>query len=365
MGVIACVVALASALSGCAAGAGSSAGASSALSVASQTPLTELEVLEDPKSYVGESTATLVSESVTPVTDDPEQSLPVTVTSHDSDGDVEVTVSDTSRIIPMDLSGSIASTVFALGFGDSVVGRDISTTFPEAEDLPVVTGSSHSINAEAVLALEPTLVITDGSIGPRDVVAQLRDAGVTVVFVNNESSVAGAAQLALDVADVLGAPEAGELLSERISSEVAQVSAEIDEIVPADEDDRLRMVFLYLRGGAGVYYLFGEGSGADELIEALGGIDVASEIGWVGEKPMTAEALAEANPDLILVMTSGLESVGGVDGLLESKPEVAVTNAGVNRRFVDMADGDILSFGPRSADILDALARAIYAPDAS
>jgi len=28
-----------------------------------------------------------------------------------------------------------------------------------------------------------------------------------------------------------------------------------------------------------------------------------------------------------------------------------------------MADGDILSFGPRSADVLDALARAVYAPE--
>jgi len=29
---------------------------------------------------------------------------------------------------------------------------------------------------------------------------------------------------------------------------------------------------------------------------------------------------------------------------------------------VDMADGEILAFGPRTADVLDALARAVYAP---
>ncbi|MDZ4045258.1 MAG: hemin receptor, partial [Rhodoglobus sp.] len=68
------------------------------------------------------------------------------------------------------------------------------------------------------------------------------------------------------------------------------------------------------------------------------------------------------NPDLILVMTEGLASVDGVDGLLASKPAIALTNAGQHRRFVDMADGDILSFGPRTAAVLDALARAIYAP---
>jgi iron complex transport system substrate-binding protein len=77
---------------------------------------------------------------------------------------------------------------------------------------------------------------------------------------------------------------------------------------------------------------------------------------------MTDEAMVAANPDLILVMTDGLESVGGVDGLLADKPAIALTTAGQHRRFVDMADGDILSFGPRTPAVLDALARAIYAP---
>jgi len=125
------------------------------------------------------------------------------------------------------------------------------------------------------------------------------------------------------------------------------------------------MVFLYLRGGSGIYYLFGEGSGADELIEALGGVDAATEAGWRGMQPSTDEAIVAADPDVVLVMTDGLASVGGVDGLLEQVPAVGLSTAGAQRRIVDMADGQILSFGPRSAAVLDALARAIYAPEAS
>jgi iron complex transport system substrate-binding protein len=77
---------------------------------------------------------------------------------------------------------------------------------------------------------------------------------------------------------------------------------------------------------------------------------------------MTDEAMVAANPDLILVMTNGLASVGGVSGLLEARPAVALTQAGKNQRFVEMDDGEILSFGPRTVTVLDALARAIYAP---
>ena len=53
-----------------------------------------------------------------------------------------------------------------------------------------------------------------------------------------------------------------------------------------------------------------------------------------------------------------------MDGLLASKPAIALTAAGENRRFIVMDDRELLGFGPRSADVLDALARAIYAPDA-
>lgn len=322
------------------------------------TPLSELKPI-DPHTHEGPSTAVLAHADIAPVTDKPAQTLPATVTSHDREGMIDVTVADTSRVIAMDLAGSIAATVWGLGFGDTLVGRDVSTTFDGAEDLPIITGTGHTINTEAVIALAPTLVITDGSIGPNDVVTQLRDVGITVVFIADSASFDGAVEMARAVAAIYGAPGAGELLAERTQGEIDAVRADIDRITPSDP---LRMVFLYLRGSSGVYYLFGSESGADQLIEALGGVDVAGELGWGGMRPLTDEAMVAADPDLVLVMTSGIESVGGVDALLADKPAIALTTAGERRRFVDMADGEILSFGPRSARVLDALARAVYAP---
>jgi len=323
-------------------------------------PLAELDFLADPASYVGESTAVLGNGAIPTPSAAPRQTLPATVVSRDLDGDTEVTVTSTERILAMDISGSIAATVFGLGLGDNMVGRDTSTTFEQALDLPVITSSGHTVNSEAILALRPTVLITDGTIGPIDVVLQLRDAGIPVVFVDTDPSVAGVGELARQVSAALGAPEAGEVLGDELVSEIEAKISEIDSLVASDRP--LRMIFLYVRGTSGIYYLFGEESGADVLISALGGLDVAAEIGLVGQRPMTDEAMVAANPELILVMTDGLASVGGVDGLLESKPAIALTAAGQNRRFVDMADGEILSFGPRTSAVLDALARAIYAP---
>lgn len=330
--------------------------------VGPRAPLAELVVAENPRDVVGPSTALMASATIDPVADNPVQSLPTTVVSRDLDADREVVVNDASRVLALDIAGSLAATVFALGLGDDLVGRDISTTFAEATDLPIVTSSGHAISSEAVLALRPTLIITDGTIGPTDVVLQLREAGVTVVYVDAEPGLSAPAELARQVSAALGAADTGELLVERLESELAAVLADIAAIAPRDPADRVRVLFLYLRGSSGIYYLFGEESGADELIEGLAGVDVAGEIGWTGLRPMTDEALIASNPDLILVMTDGLESVGGVEGLITDKPAVGLTRAGENRRFVDMADGEVLSFGPRTPLVLDALARAIYAP---
>jgi iron complex transport system substrate-binding protein len=297
-----------------------------------------------------------------PITHNPSVSLPVTVDSDELSGELEVTVRSANRVLALDMSGSLAATVWALGLGDKLVGRDISTTFPGVEDLPVVTGSGHAISPESVLELRPDLIITDGTIGPLDVVLQLREAGVTVVFVREKPGLDAPAALARSVATIFGMPETGEALASRITAELNSVLTTISQNTPTIEADKLRMVFLYLRGANGIYYLFGQESGAGDLIEGLGGIDIATDIGWTGLRPMTDEALIAANPDLILVMTDGLNSVGGAAELVQLKPAIGLTAAGQNLRFVDMDDSQVLSFGPRTPAVMDALARAIYDP---
>lgn len=325
-------------------------------------PLADLDIVAAPREYVGESTACLAGSGVEPVSADAEPSLPATVV--DNQG-TEVTITDTSRILALDIYGTLSATVFGLGFGDSLVGRDTSTGFAEAAHLPLVTQNGHELNGEAILDLQPTVLLTDSSIGPWDVVLQMREAGIPVVVVTPERSMANSTEVIMAVAEALGVPSAGEELAARVAGEIDDVVAQVAAIAPVDVADRPRIMFFYVRGSAGVFYIFGEGSGADSLIESLGGIDVAGEIGWRGMRPMTAEAVVDAAPDIILMMTKGLESVDGVDGLLTQVPAIAETPAGQHRRIVDMSDDEVLSFGPRSAAVIEALARAIYAPDQS
>lgn len=348
-------------LSGCQTAGPSTSGDSAA--AVQLPPLSELTPIADPKSWEGPSSAIIGGPTVSKVADHPEQKLPATVISHDKNGDVEVQVKDTSRLLALSITGTIAELVDAYGLADSLVGRDVSTLLPGYEDLPVVTRDGHSIDAEGVLALNPTLIITDGSIGPTDVVLQLRDAGVQVVNVTRAHDPESTYELAREVADALGVSSLAEKLNSGLQQAIADKETEIARLLPEDPALLPKVAFLYVRGNAGIYYLFGEGSGADSLIESLGAIDVAEDIGWVGEKPLTDEALVALNPDVILVMRKGLASTDGVDGLIAAQPSIALTNAGKHRRIIDVDDNLIFAGGTRIPDVLDGLARALYAPD--
>lgn len=349
-------------LSGCQTGGHATSGADEDAAV-ELVPLSELTPVADPSNYEGPSHAIIGGPSIEPLGTVPEPNLPVTLQSRDRGGDVEVEVTDVSRVLALSLSGSLAETVYSLGMADSLIGRDVSTNFEGSEDLPVITRDSHSIDAEGVLSLNPTLIITDGSIGPTDVVLQMREAGIAVVTVDRAVDEETTYETTKQVATALGigqiADERNAILKEAIDAKEAEIAA----LLPEDESKLPRVAFLYIRGTAGIYYLFGEGSGIDSTIRSVGALDVAAEIGWKGERPMTDEALVALDPDILLVMTQGIESAGGVDGLIAAQPSVGLTTAGKNRRIIDVDEKLLFAGGMRIPDVLDGIARAIYAPD--
>lgn len=279
----------------------------------------------------------------------PKPTLPVTV--HSDDGR-EVTITDVSRIVP--LFADINEMIFQLGLGDNVVARDVSATFAQASDLPVVT-RAHDISAEAVLSLKPTVVFADDFIGPPEALDQIRSVGVPVVVFKRPTKMRDITTNITAIAAALGVPDAGAKLA-------AKTQADIDRVIATIPDgaDKPRVAFLYLRGQAGVALLGGPGSGPDSLIEAVGGIDAGTAIGLTEAfTPITSEALVKAAPDVLLLTTTGLESVGGKAGLREM-PGIAQTPAGKNGKVIAVEDGLLFSFGARTPDALTQIIDQLY-----
>ncbi|MFD7082811.1 hemin ABC transporter substrate-binding protein [Streptomyces sp. NPDC059918] len=289
---------------------------------------------------------------VEPLTPAPLPALPVTVPSADGR---QVTVTAADRIVP--LTGSLNEIVQTLGLGPQVVARDITATFEQAAQLPVVT-RGHDVSAESVLSLRPTLVLAETTSGPAEAIRQIRDAGIPLLVVAPAKSLEDIPKRIETVAAALGVKDAGVRLNERTTERIAAARKRIP--ASAASGKKPRVAFLYLRGTASVYLLGGSDSGAASLLEAAGAVDTGKESGLGKDfTPITSEALAAAAPDAILVMSKGLESVGGTDGLVKI-PGVAQTPAGMDRRVVTVDDGVLLNYGPRTDQVLSSLISQLY-----
>ena len=255
------------------------------------------------------------------------------------------------RIVCMD--GVTTEILFALGVGEKVVGRDDSSYYPpEAQRLPSV-GYQFRLSAEGILSLKPTLVIGREDVRPKEVVEQLERAGVAVVLVPATPSVEGAKAKIRTVAQAVGRVEQGEALVRALERDLLLLKAFQAQHAPKG---RLKALFLYLRS-PGTTYVCGEGS-TPVGVMALAGLDNAAQ-GIRECKPMTAESVVAARPEVIVVFKKGLESVGGLEGLLKL-PGVAQTPAGEKRKVVTMDDLYLGSFGPRAGRAALDLFRAAY-----
>lgn len=299
----------------------------------------------------GPVTATLADTNPVPIGPAPHPVLPATV--HSFDGS-SVTVTDAGRIVAVDQYGTLAQTVWALGLGANLVGRSTAAAFPAAKNVPSVAGGSGSINIEAVAAQRPTVFLTDTVSATPTMRDQLKALGITVVYFDPARTLAGVGPQIQAVAAALGVPQAGTALAQRTQREIDAATAAVPKQNPAP-----KIAFLYLRSTA-ITMMAGPSFGSHALITALRGADAGQGAGITEPfAPITSESMISANPDVFLVMTDGLQSIGGADGLTRI-PGVAQTNAGRNKRVIDMADSVLLSFGPNTGRILAALSQALY-----
>jgi iron complex transport system substrate-binding protein len=255
----------------------------------------------------------------------PQSAIEITSASSVSISDNSGEIATSSRIIA--LANGSAEIIDAMGFKKLIVGRDIASTDESLKDIPVVS-TGHQIVAEKIIALQPDLVIIDESVGPQEAIAAVRKSGIRIELIKEVWNVGDISKKVTAIAELLGLPLSGKSLSDAITSRISQVGQQVESSP--------RIAFLYLRGGSSIYLLGGKGSGADSMLNALGATDVGAAISSVPFAPFTAESFAVEDPEILLVMSKGLESVGGVDGLV-ALPGVAQTTAGKNRAVIATA----------------------------
>lgn len=238
------------------------------------------------------------------------------------------------------ISGAITEVVYALGAELQLVGTDTTSLYPEAARRTPKVGYMRQLSAEGLLSLQPDAVIATTEAGPPVVLDQLRSAGVRLELVEADHTWGEVQRKVLAVGHAAARERHARELQARLDDEWAAVQ----RLVASASGRKPRVLFVLSHSANP--QVSGEKTAAHAVIGFAGGVNCQS--GFSGYRPMTAEAMASAAPDVILTSTQSIEAHGGVARFWE-RPELALTPAFKKRALVAQDALMLLGFGPRLA----------------
>ncbi|MEY8841562.1 hemin ABC transporter substrate-binding protein, partial [Cribrihabitans sp. XS_ASV171] len=225
-----------------------------------------------------------------------------------------------------------------------------STYPPAAETLPDI-GYARALSPEGVLSVSPDLVIATEGAGPPETLSVLAETEVDWVSVPESYSADGVLDKIAVVGKALGLEDEAKKLSERVSADLARVA----EHVAGIGTEKPRVLFI-LSAANGRIMAAGDDTGAAGILDLAGARNAMT--GFTGYKPVTDEAILSAAPQAILMMDrSGDHAIRDED--LFRLPAIAATPAAQTRTVIRMDGGQLLGFGPRTAQAIAELSEAL------
>lgn len=254
---------------------------------------------------------------------------------------ITVTEEIKERIISLD--GTITEILVNLGKEENIVATDVTSMYPERLSKSVVQlGHTKSINIESILAQKPTKIFATEKGTPDNLKSQIKEAKLDVVYYKAEKSLEGAKKLIKNISSDLNKDKKGEEMTLQIEEDIKGLQ---------NIENKPKVMFIYARG-AGTLLVAGKDTPVYNMINLSGGLNSVTE--YSEYKPLTTEAVINANPDVILMFNSGLKSLGGIEGLSKI-PALAQTEAIKNKQVITMNGLFLTGFGPRTGKAIKEL----------
>ncbi|RLJ75061.1 heme/hemin ABC transporter substrate-binding protein [Pedobacter alluvionis] len=253
-------------------------------------------------------------------------------------------VAQAKRIIT--LSSAISETVNALGYGKNILATDVTSVWPEEINRLPKVSRNRSFSVESIAAYRPDLILVPEGDFSKENLYQFKSLGIRVVAIRQEFSVQGATKFIRQIAAAIGDKARGEQL---VQKTVSNINTTLSQLKKGNKSPKV--LFIYARG-VGTMNVAGKGSSIDEIIKLAGGKNAIQE--FSDFKPYTTEALIKSNPDVILMFDFGLSSLGGRTAFLDL-PGVSYTNAGKNKKIVEMNGPLLINFSNRLPEAIKAL----------
>jgi len=247
------------------------------------------------------------------------------------------------------VGGGITEVVYALGAQHHLVGTDTTSLYPAAAQATPKVGYMRQLSAEGLLVLRPDALVAGTDAGPPVVLEQIRSAGVKVELIQSDHSWDEVRRKVAAVGRATRREADARALQQNLDARWASVTARVRQ---ASRAHLPKVLFVLSHTGSPL--VSGEATAADAVIRFMGARNALG--GFKGYRPMTAEAMAAAAPDLILITTQGLQAVGGA-GQFWQRPELALTPAFALRSsghsLLHLDALELIGFGPRLPDVIE------------
>lgn len=256
-------------------------------------------------------------------------------------GNKETTTTEAKQRIVC-VSKQLNEIIFAVGGDTSLVGIDISSTYPPETKKLTTVGYHRGLNAEGIISLNPTVVWHDGNIAPETAIEQVKKVGIPMREFH--------AGPTIDSTKILIMQVAGEFHNEAKGKELcAKLDADIAKLDSAKKtySDTPKVLIIHFGQAANKYFVLSRSGVPNKMLEWAGAINAADTAQkW---KDLSAEVIAADQPDVILATDFGYDLQGSLDKF-KALPGIALSPAAKNDRIYRIEEHDLVYLGPRSGE---------------
>lgn len=274
-----------------------------------------------------------------------------------------ITVTDmTGRTVTLDepadrvvaLTASDCEILYAVGAGDTLVGRGEYCDYPqEVMDIPSVA-SGNDTNIEQIIDLDPQLVLMSTMAQTEDQVKALEDAGIKVAI--------------SDAQDIEGVYTSVEMIGTLMGKE-----DEADEVIQNMKDtfseleekagDGTKTIYFEVSPLEYGLYTAGKNTFMNEVAEMIGVKNIFDDVdGWA---QISEEQVIERNPDYILTITMYSGEGQKPEEEIEERSGWEDITAVKNGAILDLTDNSLSRPVPRLADGAQQLYDFIFGEEAA
>ncbi|RLQ96218.1 ABC transporter substrate-binding protein [Falsibacillus albus] len=265
----------------------------------------------------------------------------------------EITIKQEPKRI-VSLIPSNTEVAFALGLGDKIVGVSDFDNYPkEAAKKEKIGGME--FNVEKIIGLKPDLVLAHESTAKSASAGlqQLRDAGITVVVINDGKNFNDVYESIEMIGRATGTDKKAKSIVQDMKDKIADIQKKASAIPEKDE----KSVFVEVSPQPEIYTA-GKDTYLDEILSIIHAKNAAkSQDGWA---KMSEESIVGLKPDVIITtygyyVKNPKEQVLGRSGWADV-PAVK------NKEVYDVNSDMVTRSGPRLVEGIEQIAKVVY-PD--